>query len=97
MFLPRRLLGRPLLFQEGDVLLQLPDLVLRSGDRRAFREAQRSMLDQLSIGVAQFDAGHRMTFANQPFHRVFSLPPGVVNERTSFGSLAIPERVKVPW
>lgn len=51
---------------------------------RAFREAQRSMLDQLSIGVAQFDAQHRMTFANQPFHRVFALPPGVANERTSF-------------
>ena len=56
---------------------------------RAFREAQRSMLDQLSIGVAQFDAGHRMTFANQPFHRVFSLPPGVVNERTSFGQMLL--------
>ena len=51
---------------------------------RAFREAQRSMLDQLSIGVAQFDAAHRMTFANQPFHRVFALPPGVVNDRTTF-------------
>ncbi len=51
---------------------------------RAFREAQRSMLDQLSIGVAQFDARHRMTFANQPFHRVFALPPGVVNDRTTF-------------
>lgn len=56
---------------------------------RAFREAQRSMLDQLSIGVAQFDSGHRMTFANQPFHRVFSLPPGVVNERTSFGQMLL--------
>ncbi len=56
---------------------------------RAFREAQRSMLDQLSIGVAQFDAGHRMTFANQPFHRVFSLPPGVVHERTSFGQMLL--------
>ncbi|MXP29231.1 PAS domain-containing protein [Porphyrobacter algicida] len=51
---------------------------------RAFREAQRSMLDQLSIGVAQFDGKRQLTFANQPFHRVFSLPPGVVNERTSF-------------
>ena len=51
---------------------------------RAFREAQRSMLDQLSIGVAQFDAQRRMTFANQPFHRVFALPPGMVNERSSF-------------
>jgi len=43
---------------------------------RAFREAQRSMLDQLSIGVAQFDAERHLTFANQPFQRLFSLPPG---------------------
>src|SRR5688572_17235112 len=43
---------------------------------RAFREAQRSMLDQLSIGVAQFDADRRLTFSNQPFQRLFSLPPG---------------------
>lgn len=42
---------------------------------RAFREAQRSMLDQLSIGVAQFDAERKLTFANQPFQRIFSLPP----------------------
>jgi len=42
---------------------------------RAFREAQRSMLDQLSIGVAQFDSDRRLTFANQPFQRLFSLPP----------------------
>jgi signal transduction histidine kinase len=41
---------------------------------RAFREAQRSMLDQLSIGVAQFDAERHLTFANQPFQRLFSLP-----------------------
>ena len=56
---------------------------------RAFREAQRSMLDQLSIGVAQFDAAHRMTFATQPFHRVFALPPGVVNERTTFQQMLL--------
>jgi len=42
---------------------------------RAFREAQRSMLDQLSIGVAQFDSDRRLTFSNQPFQRLFSLPP----------------------
>ena len=40
---------------------------------RAFREAQRSMIDQLSAGVAQFDARRRMTFANQPFQRIFAL------------------------
>lgn len=59
---------------------------------RAFREAQRSMLDQLSIGVALFDSQRRMTFANQPFHRVFSLPPGIVNERTSFAQMLMVAR-----
>lgn len=42
---------------------------------RAFREAQRSMLDQLSVGVAQFDGERLLTSANQPFHRIFALPP----------------------
>lgn len=51
---------------------------------RAFRDAQRSMLDQISIGVAQFDADRRIAFANQPFYRVFNLPPGVVGEKTAF-------------
>jgi signal transduction histidine kinase len=41
---------------------------------RAFREAQRSMLDQLSIGVAQFDGDRVLAFANQPFQRIFALP-----------------------
>ena len=51
---------------------------------RAFRDAQRSMLDQISIGVAQFDAERRISFANQPFYRVFNLPPGVVGEKMPF-------------
>ncbi|ANU08182.1 PAS domain-containing sensor histidine kinase [Paraurantiacibacter namhicola] len=41
---------------------------------RAFREAQRNMLDQLSIGVAQFDGERRLAFANQPFQRIFGMP-----------------------
>ncbi len=41
---------------------------------RAFRAAQRSMLDQLSIGVAQFDPDRSLAFANQPFQRIFALP-----------------------
>ncbi len=40
---------------------------------RAFRDAQRNMLDQLSAGVAQFDAKRQMTFANRPFQRIFAL------------------------
>lgn len=45
---------------------------------RAFREAQRSMLDQLSAGVAQFDAKRQLTFANQPFQRIFGLTPATM-------------------
>ncbi len=40
---------------------------------RAYRDAQRAMLDQLSIGVAQFDADERLTYANLPFRRLFEL------------------------
>ena len=51
---------------------------------RAFREAQRSMLDQLSAGVAQFDAARTLTFANQPFQRIFALRPGVLIDPPPF-------------
>ncbi len=54
---------------------------------RAFREAQRSMLDQLSVGVAQFDSRRVLTFANQPFHRIFSLPPTVMSDPPDFDRL----------
>ena len=45
-------------------------------DHRAYREAQRSMLDRLSVGVAQFDGQRRLTFANQPFRRLLGIRPG---------------------
>ncbi|MBD2842051.1 PAS domain-containing sensor histidine kinase [Erythrobacter rubeus] len=51
---------------------------------RAFRDAQRAMLDQLSVGVAQFDQNEELTFANQPFRRQFELAEGAVSERTPF-------------
>ncbi|WP_128892415.1 PAS domain-containing sensor histidine kinase [Erythrobacter sp. HKB08] len=51
---------------------------------RAFREAQRSMLDQLSVGVGQFDAKHRLVFANQPFRRTFKLHSGSVAQGLDF-------------
>ncbi len=54
---------------------------------RAFRDAQRSMLDQLSIGVAQFDADRKLTFANQPFRRTFGISPSTVSVGTSFERL----------
>ena len=37
------------------------------------------MLDQLSAGVAQFDAKRQLVFANQPFQRHFALPNSVLH------------------
>ncbi|MFN4018971.1 MAG: PAS-domain containing protein [Erythrobacter sp.] len=51
---------------------------------RAFREAQRALLDQLSVGVAQFDAEERLTFANRPFRRLFALTDEAIEARTAF-------------
>ena len=45
-------------------------------EHRAYREAQRSMLDRLSVGVALFDGQRRLTFANQPFRRLLGIRPG---------------------
>ena len=54
---------------------------------RAFREAQRAMLDQLSAGVAQFNAKRQLTFANQPFQRIFALKPAVMLDPPPFERL----------
>ena len=43
---------------------------------RAFRDAQREMLDRLSVGVAQFGADRRLLSANEPFRRIFAMRPG---------------------
>jgi signal transduction histidine kinase len=51
---------------------------------RAFRDAQRSMLDLLSVGVAQFDNKRRLAFANGPFQRIFALSPASLVEAPDF-------------
>jgi len=51
---------------------------------RSFREAQRALLDQLSVGVAQFDAEEQLVFANRPFRRLFSLTEEAIEARTPF-------------
>ncbi|MDD3798728.1 MAG: PAS-domain containing protein, partial [Novosphingobium sp.] len=51
---------------------------------RAFRDAQRSMLDQLSVGVAQFDGERRLAFANGPFQRIFALKPSALIDPPDF-------------
>jgi len=51
---------------------------------RAFRDAQRALLDQLSVGVAQFDAEEQLVFANRPFRRLFYLTDEAIEARTPF-------------
>jgi signal transduction histidine kinase len=51
---------------------------------RAFRDAQRALLDQLSVGVALFDGEERLTFANRPFRRLFSLTDDAIEAHTPF-------------
>lgn len=65
---------------------------------RAFREAQRSMLDQLSAGVAQFDSRRRLSFVNLPFRRLFGLDSEVIGGSPSFAALldAIREAGRLP-
>ncbi len=51
---------------------------------RAYSQAQRSMLDRLSVGVAQFDGERKLVFANQPFRRIFSIRPGSGSQGMAF-------------
>ena len=51
---------------------------------RACREAQRTMLDQLSNGVAQFDSNERLVFANRPFLRQFEMPGTAIGDAIPF-------------
>ncbi len=51
---------------------------------RRFTDAQRTMLDRLSAGVIQFAPDRTLSFANQPFRRIFALEtvaPGTSFER----------------
>lgn len=67
--------------------VDIEDMEEQARTFRAFRDAQRAMLDQLSAGVAQFDAKRQLTFANQPFQRIFALKPTVMLDPPQFDRL----------
>ena len=69
-------------FDQGAIDIEEQQQVAR--EFRAFRDAQRALLDQLSVGVALFDADERLTFANRPFRRLFSLTEEAVDAHTPF-------------
>lgn len=51
---------------------------------KRFAEAQRDLLDRLSAGVAQFEAGRTLTFYNQAFMRLFAIKPEWLAEGPEF-------------
>lgn len=59
---------------------------------RAFREAQLSMLDQLSVGVGQFDGRRVLTFANGPFQRLFAMTRAATIDPPDFEGLLLMAR-----
>ena len=64
--------------------IDIQDVEELQRDFRAFRNAQRRMLDQLSVGVAQFTAERRLSFANQPFRRLFGVSEGAARGAMEF-------------
>lgn len=64
--------------------IDIEEMEQQAREFRAFRQAQRAMLDQLSVGVAQFDAKQELSFANRPFLRLFDLPFGIVSDAIPF-------------
>ena len=64
--------------------VDIDDLEQAQGDLKRFGEAQRGMLDRLSAGVAQFSGERALIFANQPFQRLFALPPDWLAQRPEF-------------
>lgn len=67
--------------------IDVHDLIQARQATERFREAQRDMLDNLSAGVAQFDAQRRLIFVNQPFVRMFQLKPQWLQDGLEFERL----------
>ncbi len=64
--------------------IDIEELQQLTREFRAFRDAQRAMLDQLSVGVAQFNAQEQLTFANRPFRRQFGLTNDAIEGNIAF-------------
>ncbi len=64
--------------------IDIEELEQQAREFRAFRDAQRAMLDQLSVGVAQFDSQTQLVFANLPFQRLLDLSGSALAERLPF-------------
>ncbi|ARU15348.1 PAS domain-containing sensor histidine kinase [Croceicoccus marinus] len=67
--------------------VDVEDLQLLEREYRAFRNAQRALLDQMSSGVAQFDHARQLVFTNLPMQRIFRLPPNIGQEALPVGRI----------
>ncbi|RVQ68970.1 PAS domain-containing sensor histidine kinase [Croceicoccus ponticola] len=67
--------------------IDVENLEQLSREYRAFRGAQRALLDQLSSGVAQFDSLRNLNFVNLPMQRLFRLPSNIGQEGVPVGEL----------
>ncbi len=67
--------------------IDVHDLIVARQATDKFRDAQRDMLDNLSAGVAQFDAQRQLIFVNQPFVRMFALKPQWLQDGLEFERL----------
>lgn len=64
--------------------VDIDELEQAMGGLKRFAKAQRSMLDLLSSGVAQFSPDRTLTFCNQPFRRMFAMRTEWLADRPEF-------------
>lgn len=64
--------------------VDIEELEQARGGIRRFAEAQRTMLDRLSAGVAQFDADRTLVFCNEAFRRLFAMRREWIANRPEF-------------
>lgn len=64
--------------------VDIEELEQARGGIRRFAEAQRTMLDRLSAGVAQFGADRTLVFCNESFRRLFAMRREWIADRPEF-------------
>lgn len=64
--------------------VDIEELEQARGGIRRFAEAQRTMLDRLSAGVAQFDRERTLVFCNESFRRLFAMRREWIADRPEF-------------
>ena len=74
--------------------IDIEEMEQQGREFRAFREAQRSLIDQLSVGVAQFSATRQLLFANQAFRRIFALDDNLSMDAYDFDRFLLAARDK---